>query len=274
MYRRPIVEAFVLVNVAFLAVDIYIAHSVNRFAHSAEWIPFYFSIGAPVFLFADLIHAWRRNGNAIRYLGIVIGAASIAIGISGLVLHLNSRFFAEQTLHSLVYTAPFAAPLAYAGLGFLLLLNRMVKSEDLEWGQWLIFFALGGFVGNFALSLCDHAQNGFFFRTEWIPVIASAFAIGFLTVAMSKKPEKGFLNLCFGVMAVQVVVGLLGFYFHGVADTGGSAQSFFEKLVHGAPPFAPLLFVNLAILAAIGLWDVRSKIAGNPSGKVAPPVAT
>src|SRR4051812_1842141 len=41
------VELFVIVNLAFLALDIYIAHSVNHFHNSAEYIPFYFSIAAP-----------------------------------------------------------------------------------------------------------------------------------------------------------------------------------------------------------------------------------
>jgi len=63
-------------------------------------------------------------------------------------------------------SAPFAAPLAYAGLGLLVLLNRMVPAESPEWGWWIVFLALGGFAGNLALSLTDHAQNGFFNALE------------------------------------------------------------------------------------------------------------
>jgi hypothetical protein len=36
--------------------------------------------------------------------------------------------------------------------------------------------------GNFALSLTEHAENGFFHWTEWIPVASSAFAVGVLRV--------------------------------------------------------------------------------------------
>ena len=50
----------------------------------------------------------------------------MVVGVAGLVLHLDSHFFAEQTIKNLVYTAPFAAPLVYAGVGLLLILNRMV----------------------------------------------------------------------------------------------------------------------------------------------------
>ena len=32
-------------------------------------------------------------------------------------------------------------------------MNRMVDAERTEWGQWVVFLALGGFVGNLALSL-------------------------------------------------------------------------------------------------------------------------
>ena len=51
-----------------------------------------------------------------------------------------------------MHTAPFAAPLAYAGLGFLLLVNRMVPRETEEWDWWVVFFALGGFLGVFVLA--------------------------------------------------------------------------------------------------------------------------
>ena len=44
------VELFVTANLAILAADIYIAHSVNHFQKSAEYIPLYFSIGAPAVL--------------------------------------------------------------------------------------------------------------------------------------------------------------------------------------------------------------------------------
>ena len=171
---------------------------------------------------------------------------------AGVVYHLESQFFSQWTIRSLVYTAPFAAPLAYAGLGFLLLVNRMVPRETDEWDWWVVFFALGGFLGVFVLALCDHAQNGFFHASEWWPVAASALAAGFLSVALVDR-RGAFPIICFGVLALQAVVGLLGFYFHVAADVNGLSASLFENFVHGAPPFAPLLFVDLGVLAAIGL---------------------
>ena len=46
--RPLLLEVFVASNFAFLTLDIYLAHSVNRFRHPAEWIPFWFSVVAAV----------------------------------------------------------------------------------------------------------------------------------------------------------------------------------------------------------------------------------
>jgi hypothetical protein len=54
----------------------------------------------------------------------------------------------------------------------------MVPVRSAEWARWITFLARGGFSGNFALSLTDHASNGFFAKTELIPVIFPAFASG------------------------------------------------------------------------------------------------
>ncbi|HSO37358.1 MAG TPA: hypothetical protein VLT33_32755 [Labilithrix sp.] len=56
------------------------------------------------------------------------------------------------------------------------------------------------------------------------------------------------------IMAVQVAVGLAGFVLHVAADLRGSAAALLDRFVFGAPPFAPMLFADLALLAAIGLW--------------------
>jgi len=113
-----VIEIFVIVNIGFLAIDIFIAHSTNAFHHSSEWILFYFSIVAPVLLCVELVLNWRRREQRLRIIGRVVGFCSIAVGILGALFHLNCSFFESQTIRSLVYAAPFAAPLAYSGLGF------------------------------------------------------------------------------------------------------------------------------------------------------------
>ena len=182
-YREPSLwlEAFVIVNLGFLSLDIYLAHSVNRFLHDAEYIPLWFSMAAPPVLLAGLVLGERWGWTAVwRDLGYLVGWSAIAVGLVGVILHLDSRFFHERTIKSLVYAAPFAAPLAYTGLGLLLVMNRMVDRQSEEWPRWVLLLGLGGVVGNFIFSLTDHAQNGFYHKTEWIPVGSSALAVGFL----------------------------------------------------------------------------------------------
>jgi hypothetical protein len=256
---RTWVELFALVNLGGLAPDIFLAHSTNHFHAGAEWVPLVFSLAAPAILLPAI---WALATGKIplwRALGSFTGWVSVFIGVVGLVLHLKSQFFQEWTLASLVYTAPFAAPLAYTGIGLLLILNRSVDANSREWAEWVVFLALGGFAGNFIFSVTDHAQNGFFRQVEWIPVIASALAVGFLTVPLVARVPRGFFMLGFAVLALQVLVGLTGFWLHLQADLHAAGRDLFDKVVHGAPVFAPLLFPNLALLGGIGLWVLRQK---------------
>jgi hypothetical protein len=272
-YARPWLwlELFVLVNLGFLGPDIYLAHSVNSFRHWAEYIPLYFSFAAPVVLLVALVALWLGAESVWRGLGHLVGFAAVAVGVTGLILHLDSRFFVERTLDSLVYTAPFAAPLAYTGIGLLLIMNRMVAPESPEWPRWVLLLALGGFVGNFIFSLADHAQNGFFHWAEWIPVASSAFAVAFLLVPFLMHVGRPYLIACVVVLLAQVVVGLLGFYYHNAANLVGPAPSMFDNIVFGAPPLAPLLLPNLVLLAFIALWPWFAELRPSGSGVSAIP---
>jgi hypothetical protein len=248
------VELFVVVNFAFLALDIYLAHSTNDFRRRTEYIPLYFSLIAPVLLFVAIVLRERFDYQAVwRDLGYFVGWVAVVIGLTGVILHLDSRFFYDNTLKSLTYAAPFAAPLAYTGLGLLLIANRMVRVDTPEWAYWILLMALGGFVGNFVFSLTDHATNGFFRPIEWLPVISSGFAVSFLVVPFLLKVEPRYIVLCAIVLVVQGFVGVLGFALHLAADLEGPSNKLFENIVHGAPPFAPLLFPNLVLLSLIAL---------------------
>lgn len=251
------VEAFAILNIGFLTFDIYLAHSVNQFRNAAEYIPLFFSASAPAVL---LIALWFRKRRPLlwKLLGQIVGWVAIAVGLTGVVLHLESHFFYERTLRSLTYSAPFAAPLAYAGLGFLLIMNRMVDSEQAEWAQWVLLFTLGGFVGNFVFSLADHAANGFFYPLEWVPVVASAIAIGFLAVPLWMRVSRTFIDACAAVLVLEAGVGLWGFLLHTGANLKGPSIHAFDNFIYGAPPMAPLLFPNLMVLGIIALWQLRN----------------
>jgi hypothetical protein len=254
------VELFVTVNIAFLTFDIYLAHSVNQFHERAEYIPLYFSASAPLIL-ALALALWSRWPAVWKDLGYFVGWAAILIGLAGVLFHLESHFFYERTLRSLTYSAPFAAPLAYTGLGFLLVVNRMVDPASKEWAQWVLLFTLGGFLGNFVFSLSDHAQNNFFNSLEWVPVVASAVAVGFLGVPILLQVERRFIDLCLVVLLSEAAVGIWGFALHVLGNLRGPSIQAFDNFIYGAPPLAPLLFPNLVILGIIALWSLRTVTA-------------
>lgn len=246
------VEAFALFNLGFLAIDVWFAHEVNRFAHPQEWAPVVFSALAPLVLLPGLVGG-RYLSPRGKVIGLIVGAASIVVGVAGLIFHLESSFFVRQTLRHLVYSAPFVAPLSYVGLGLLLVLNRLERADRPAWGRWVVLLALGGFVGNFVLSLLDHAQNGFFRKSEWIPVFAAAYAAAFLVPVALGERRRRYLLLCAWVLLAQAVVGVAGSALHLSADLSASSESLHDRLVYGAPVFAPLLFADLALLGAIGI---------------------
>ncbi|MDE3128980.1 MAG: hypothetical protein KGL38_13300 [Gemmatimonadota bacterium] len=266
-------ELFVCSNLAFLVLDVAIAHAVNRFRAPAEWIPVGFAAVGAVALVPGIAAAWR--GRPLGRAGTAVGWAGVVVGVAGLVFHLQSQFFTATTLHSLVYSAPFIAPLSFTGLGLLLLVNRKVLAGSEEWAQWVVFLALGGFVGNFGLSLADHAQNGFFNRLEWVPVFSSALAVGFLVTVLMARRTREFVAACWVVLALQAVTGVLGFGLHAWGDLHGSSRSLAADFLYGAPAFAPLLFADLAVLAAIGLAALPDEAtAADPRGiDTAPPAS-
>jgi hypothetical protein len=250
----------------FPVLDIYIAHAVNAFRYWEEYIPLYFSMGAPLLLVAGILGRSRGKIGVWVLVGHLVGWSSLAVGLAGVLYHLESAFFAQRTLKSLTYAAPFAAPLAYAGIGLLLIMNRMVAARSKEWAQWILLLALGGFAGNFVLSLTDHAVNGFFRSAEWIPVISSAFAVGFLSAYFLAPVNRSYRILCAFVMLLQALVGVLGFGFHVAANLKGPSTHILQNFIDGAPPFAPLLFPNLMVLALIAFWALdppRSITNGN-----------
>jgi hypothetical protein len=251
------VEAFAILNIGFLTFDIYLAHSVNQFRNPYEFIPLFFSASSPVVLLTGL---WFRKRSPFvwKLLGHIVGWSAILVGLTGVVLHLESQFFYQHTLRSLTYSAPFAAPLAYTGLGFLLIMNRMVNVKSVEWAQWVLLLTLGGFVGNFIFSLADHAGNGFYFPLEWTPVVASALGVGFLTAPLVMRTSRSFIDLCAAVLLLEAGVGLWGFVLHVEANLNGPSIHAFDNFINGAPPMAPLLFPNLMVLGIIGLWQLRN----------------
>jgi hypothetical protein len=249
------IEWFVVGNLAFLGLDILVAHQENGFKRGAEWVPVLVSCLGTLLL---LPMAFGKGARIWRLVDGIVAAGAIFVGVTGMILHLQSAFFLEQTLGNLVYSAPFLAPLAYVGIGLLLILLRLEAPKSPAFAWWVVLLALGGFIGNFGMSLLDHAQNGLFHWAEWIPVVSAAFGASLLLVVLF-QPGAAFIRVTYCVLGMQALVGVVGFVLHVVADLRLQALPFGQRFVFGAPAFAPLLFTDVAVLAALGLWAMSAR---------------
>lgn len=258
--KNIILHLFCWFNLSFLAADIFVAHSINQFEHSSEWVPFYFSTLS--FLILPISFLIPEKWNQLkRSVNLVLGFAAIIIGVIGFYLHIHSQFLGQLSLKSLVYTAPLIAPLSYAGVGLLLILNTI---KIVRWSKMVLSLSAAGFLGNFILALCDHEQNGFFNAGEWIPVFMAALATGVLIKSVQSDLDQKFHLLAIATMALQILTGLIGFIWHCYANIHSPVDDMYQKFIFGAPIFAPLLFCDLGLLAILGLYDQYQFLQSSP----------
>jgi len=256
--KKILLELFIISNLFFLTFDILIAHAMNKFEHNGEYIPLYFSIISSAFLFVFFVFK-NKFEFLSKNLNIVIGIISILVGLLGFYYHLDSRLLKEFNIKNMVYTAPLVAPLSYTGIGIVLVVNSIYDSKTDIWIKAILFCGWTGFVGNFILSLADHAQNGFFHISEWVPVISSAIAVGVFFPLFIYKPTKNLLLGCNIALVLQFIIGIMGFILHFEANINATGTNIGENFIYGAPIFAPLLFINLSILLLFPLSSFWKK---------------
>ncbi len=88
-----------------------------------------------------------------------------------------------------------------------------------------------------------------------------ALAVGYLFVPLVLRVQPGFLRAGYALLAAEALTGLLGFGFHLRPVLTVTEPGLAERIIYGAPLFAPLLFTNLALLAALGLWALPKRVA-------------
>jgi hypothetical protein len=237
-------------NLLFLFVDVALAHSSFQRSR-AEYIPLVVSaVGGGIVLVCAIF-----TGPLTRTWLWIVSLACVATGVLGLRLHFGSE--AHLTLHRLVYSAPLIAPLSYAGLGFLLLAAEHAPGP-VQRGRMLQLLSGLGFFGNFALCLLDHAQNGFWAPVEWASVAAGALGgFALTTAALLPHETSGERRFVWGTLGLMTLVGLLGASLHLRANLQNPERPLLQRLQYGAPIFAPMLFVDLVVLGAMGLLARR-----------------
>jgi hypothetical protein len=266
-----------VLNLALLGADTYLAHSVSGTIRAGEWIPIIFGpLAAAALLAAGVISLRRRMlGN---WISTAVFLVSIAVGILGSYYHLNRAFLADapagQQLSAavLLYAPPLLGPITFALIA-VLGLSAVWQEDPLDSGRLILpgglrlnlplsktrayFLIVAVFILLTLLdSVLDHARTNFENPWLWLPTFAGAFAVlATLSMGALRKIERGDLLTFIGAMGLLIVVGLTGFVLHILNDLPGQGVLQVERFIRGAPLMAPLLFANVAAMGLMVLLD-------------------
>ncbi len=245
-------EAFIVVNIAFLSLDIWLAHSVNQFAHPAESIPFYFSAVAPP----------RPPGGGSSW------AKDSATGPPGATWATSSagwrwpsewpgdlpprkpllRGADDQKPH---LRRPVRGPLAYTGLGLLLIVNRMVPDDTSEVALLGPAHGPRRLLRQLPLQPDGPCSKWFLPRHRVDPGHQQRLRRRLSGHPISHHDRTKIPGPHRPGSPGPTRVGLLGAYYHFEADWNGPAPTLTGQPDRRSPRPRPLLFPNLVLLAGI-----------------------
>jgi hypothetical protein len=275
--RDQLMLLMAAINLIFLGIDIYLAHSISPTITPNEWIPIIFGpIAGALLLVAGLIAL--RNRPVATVLATIVLLASIVVGLLGDYFHImrailpNAPVGERVTVDLLVWAPPLLGPLMFAlvGLlgisaawiedppdsGILILLGR--RRLQLPYSKTrAYFFMIGmGCLATVISSVLDHARTHFANPWLWLPTAAGVFAaVVAVALGVLEKPRRSDLIIYSAAMVLLLFVGAIGALLH--IDTNLIAEGTIvgERFIRGAPILAPLLFANMGLLGLMVLLD-------------------
>ena len=284
--RGQLMLLMVAMNLAFLGLDIWLAHDLDGTIRPHEWIPIIFGPTAAVILLAMGVLSLRHRTAAIL-LTLVVLAVSLIVGLLGAYFHIDRALpprGSENTgvvLRWFVYAPPVIAPLTFslvAVLGVIAAVyedppnsGRMVVPGLFHWRipftktqQYLIWIGLG-IVATLVSSVLDHGRFNFANHWVWIPNITGVFsAVACITLGLTPNPSRGNYIVHIVSMVALIIVGIIGTILHVDADLTSQGTIVAERFMRGAPFLAPMLFADMGTLGLIALWPIEEKLVTTP----------
>ena len=86
-------------------------------------------------------------------------------------------------------------------------------------------------------ALADHAGNGFFNALDWVPVVASAIAVGFLTVPLVTKVFRQYIDLCAAILMLEAEWASWDLYFMPREICAGRPYHALDDFIYGSRPW-------------------------------------
>lgn len=278
------------VNEFFLAVDIYLAHSISGTISRNEWIPIVFGpIAAALLLVAGAI-AMRRRALATLLANFVL-LASIGVGLLGAYFHVMRAILPTApagervSLDLVVWAPPVLGPLTFCLVGILGISAVWIEDPAdsgvlrlfggvrlrLPYSKTRAYLLLVG-LGSLATvisSVLDHARTHFTNPWLWIPTVVGTFGtvVG-VGLGLLDRPSRSDRWTFVGAMAAMLAVGLVGSYLHVQDNLTAEGTIVGERFIRGAPFLAPLLFCNMGVLGFLALLPPDDPASTVPFARV------
>ena len=260
-----------------LAVDIYVAHILDKTIKPYEWIPIVFGpIAGLLLLLAGVIALRRRTFAAL--LATTVFISSAAVGFSGSWFHLQRAALPAGDLGErlstqlLVWGPPFLGPLMFVLIalwgisaawvedptdsGRLRLSRRVVLRLPLRKTDVYFLLVAAGVLVATVSAVLDHARTGWGNSNLWIPTIVGLFAaVVSVALAAIQWPSRTDLMVYLVAMLAMVVTGVLGAYFHVGDNLTSRGSVVAERFIRGAPVMAPFMYSMVGVFGLVALLD-------------------
>lgn len=248
-HKTPILLGFMALNFFLTGVDVLIAHSENNFFRW-EIIPLIFSPLAVLAVTAQLVF---QHNNVVKRTFQIFMWAGVVVGVVGTLLHLSGNATSsQQSLNSLLVTgSPIAAPIAFAGISCYALASEHYVGVTRR-SKLLMLVGLG-FLGAVIAAFLDHARLSFVPSYTLIPLVSGILATLACFYMARGQANPYTSNILFSILALNLVVGVLGFAFHLLGDLAGTQTIVWARMMYRNPLLGPLLFCNLALLGGLSL---------------------
>jgi hypothetical protein len=279
--RDQLMMLMVAVNLAFLGLDIWLAHGMNGTIRPNEMIPIVFGPLAGLALLVAGVIALRRRNMAIL-LAFIVLAVSIVVGLVGAYFHVEraippSGFGSlDVTLVLLIFAPPVIGPLTFSLVGVLGVIAAvyedpvdsgvLVVPGVLRWPvpfskrqQYCIWVGLG-ILSTLLSSVLDHGRFNFENLWVWLPTVIGVFAtVAAVIYGLIKQPSRSDTVVYVVSMFAMIIVGIIGLLLHIETDLATRNAIVIERFLRGAPFLAPMLFADMGALGLVAILPMQEK---------------
>lgn len=248
-HKTSILLGVMALNFLLTGIDVLMAHSQNA-VFRFEIIPLLYTPCAVLAVLGRIsFHPNRWVGRAFQ----AVMWCGFAVGVVGTYMHLagNATSSAVSLHRLLVAGSPIAAPIAFAGIASYAIASDRHRGA-LRRSKLLVLVGLG-FLGASTAAFFDHARLGFVPSQTLIPLVAGTLATASCFYLASVRPNRRETYICLFVLALNILVGMLGFAFHLLGDLAGTPTMVWARILYRAPLLGPLLFCNLGMLGGLAM---------------------